>query len=154
MTGARHITFEPRLSIILFSTVFLLPAQTLPADADAARAIELLNSQTLVDRTWGAYYAGRLRDPGLRGVLVDNLRAASPLGNAPQFVYSAKGQTFSPEYTFVASLLDALIEIRGAVPAPNLFTALEKQLGLNLEKSKMPLNVIVIDHMDRQPTEN
>lgn len=39
-------------------------------------------------------------------------------------------------------------------PAPDLFTALEKQLGLKLEKSKMQLDVIVIDHMDKQPTEN
>ena len=88
----------------------------MPADADAARARELLNSQTLVDRAWGAYYAGRLRDSGLRDILIDNLRAAPPLGNTPQFVYSAKGRTFSPEYAFVASLFDALIEIRGVVP--------------------------------------
>jgi uncharacterized protein (TIGR03435 family) len=39
-------------------------------------------------------------------------------------------------------------------PAPNLFSALEKQLGLKLEKSKAKLDIIVIDHMDRQPTEN
>ena len=38
--------------------------------------------------------------------------------------------------------------------APNLFAALEKQLGLKLEKSKTQLDVIVIDHMDKQPTEN
>jgi uncharacterized protein (TIGR03435 family) len=39
-------------------------------------------------------------------------------------------------------------------PAPDLFTALEKQLGLKLEKSKTQLDVIVVDHMDKQPTEN
>jgi uncharacterized protein (TIGR03435 family) len=38
--------------------------------------------------------------------------------------------------------------------APDLFTALEKQLGLKLEKSKTQLDVIVVDHMDKQPTEN
>ena len=38
--------------------------------------------------------------------------------------------------------------------APDLFTALEKQLGLKLEKSKTQLDVIVIDHMDKQPIEN
>jgi uncharacterized protein (TIGR03435 family) len=38
--------------------------------------------------------------------------------------------------------------------APDLFSALEKQLGLKLEKSKTQLDVIVIDHMDKQPTEN
>jgi uncharacterized protein (TIGR03435 family) len=39
-------------------------------------------------------------------------------------------------------------------PAPDLFTALEKQLGLKLEKSTTKLDVIVIDHLDRQPTPN
>jgi uncharacterized protein (TIGR03435 family) len=38
--------------------------------------------------------------------------------------------------------------------APDLFTALEKQLGLKLEKSKTQIDVIVIDHMDKTPTEN
>ena len=39
-------------------------------------------------------------------------------------------------------------------PAPDLFSALEKQLGLRLEKTKTPLEVIVVDHMDKEPTEN
>ncbi len=38
--------------------------------------------------------------------------------------------------------------------APDLFTAIEKQLGLKLEKSKTQLDMIVVDHMDKQPTEN
>jgi len=38
--------------------------------------------------------------------------------------------------------------------APSLFTALEKQLGLKLEKSKTQLDVVVVDHMDKTPTEN
>jgi uncharacterized protein (TIGR03435 family) len=41
-----------------------------------------------------------------------------------------------------------------ADPVPDLFTALEKQLGLKLEKSKATLEVIVIDHIDKVPTEN
>jgi uncharacterized protein (TIGR03435 family) len=38
---------------------------------------------------------------------------------------------------------------------PTIFTAVEKQLGLRLEKVKdVPLDVIVIDHVDKVPTEN
>lgn len=37
---------------------------------------------------------------------------------------------------------------------PDLFTALEKQLGLKLERSKTQLDVIAVDHMDKTPTEN
>jgi len=39
-------------------------------------------------------------------------------------------------------------------PAPDLFNAIEKQLGPKLEKSKTQLDVVVIDHMDKTPTEN
>jgi len=37
---------------------------------------------------------------------------------------------------------------------PTLFVVLEKQLGLRLEKGKAGLDVLVIDHVDRVPTEN
>lgn len=33
-------------------------------------------------------------------------------------------------------------------------TAVREQLGLRLQSAKVPLNVIVVDHIDRQPTEN
>jgi uncharacterized protein (TIGR03435 family) len=40
-------------------------------------------------------------------------------------------------------------------PAANtLFAALEQQLGLKVEKSKAPLDVVVIDHIDKIPTAN
>jgi uncharacterized protein (TIGR03435 family) len=37
---------------------------------------------------------------------------------------------------------------------PGIFSAVEKQLGLKLDKSKAPLDVIVIDHIDKVPMEN
>jgi uncharacterized protein (TIGR03435 family) len=39
-------------------------------------------------------------------------------------------------------------------PAPDLFVALEKQLGLKLEKIKVPIDVVVIDRLNQQPTDN
>lgn len=38
--------------------------------------------------------------------------------------------------------------------APGVFAALEKQLGPKLEKSRTQVEIVVIDHMDRQPSEN
>jgi uncharacterized protein (TIGR03435 family) len=38
--------------------------------------------------------------------------------------------------------------------APNIFTAVQDQLGLKLEKKKGPLDLIVIDQAEKTPTEN
>lgn len=39
-------------------------------------------------------------------------------------------------------------------PGPDVFWALEKQLGLKLRKARAPLDVVVVDHVDRTPVEN
>jgi uncharacterized protein (TIGR03435 family) len=37
---------------------------------------------------------------------------------------------------------------------PDLFTAIQEQLGLKLEPQKVPVDYLVIDHVDRTPTDN
>ena len=37
---------------------------------------------------------------------------------------------------------------------PDIFSALQADLGLKLERKKTPVPVIVIDHMEKAPTEN
>lgn len=37
---------------------------------------------------------------------------------------------------------------------PDIFTAVQEQLGLKLEPQKVPVDFLVIDHVDRVPTEN
>jgi uncharacterized protein (TIGR03435 family) len=41
-----------------------------------------------------------------------------------------------------------------AETAPSLPTALQEQLGLRLESKKVPLDLIVVDHIEKVPTEN
>jgi uncharacterized protein (TIGR03435 family) len=39
-------------------------------------------------------------------------------------------------------------------PLPSIYTALQEQLGLKLIRQKVPVEMLVIDHVDRVPTEN
>jgi uncharacterized protein (TIGR03435 family) len=41
-----------------------------------------------------------------------------------------------------------------AEPGPELFAALESQLGLKLVSSKSPVKVLVVDKVNEKPTEN
>jgi uncharacterized protein (TIGR03435 family) len=38
--------------------------------------------------------------------------------------------------------------------APEIFSALERQLGLRREKTRVPVDVLVVDHIDKTPTPN
>jgi uncharacterized protein (TIGR03435 family) len=38
--------------------------------------------------------------------------------------------------------------------APDLFDAVQRQLGLKIEASKAPIDILVVDHVDRMPTGN
>jgi uncharacterized protein (TIGR03435 family) len=37
---------------------------------------------------------------------------------------------------------------------PSLFTAVQQQLGLRLESQRVPATILVIDHVERTPSEN
>jgi uncharacterized protein (TIGR03435 family) len=67
------------------------------------------------------------------------------------------------KYDFTLEYAGAMIAAEALPPdlrdrldenGPSIFTALEKQLGLKLEKFKTQLNVLVIDSIDKVPAEN
>jgi uncharacterized protein (TIGR03435 family) len=70
-----------------------------------------------------------------------------------QPIINATGLT--GKYDFVVSWSTASIQPN--VPAdsgPNIFAAIQEQLGLKLESKKIPVDTVVIDHIARTPSEN
>jgi ribonuclease VapC len=89
------------------------------------------------------------------GLVVLPIKVSSPYVDHP--VVDQTGLT--GEYDFK---LDIAMAGRGAAPpggdtadaGPNVFAAVEDQLGLKLELKKLPSDVLVIDHIDKGPTAN
>jgi uncharacterized protein (TIGR03435 family) len=50
--------------------------------------------------------------------------------------------------------LDEAVPATAENAAPSIFTALREQLGLELIRSKAPVELFVIDHVEKMPTEN
>jgi uncharacterized protein (TIGR03435 family) len=49
---------------------------------------------------------------------------------------------------------DSAAVVDGPSPGPSLFTALHEQLGLRLESRSGPVELLIVDHAERIPTEN
>jgi uncharacterized protein (TIGR03435 family) len=107
------------------------------------------------------------------GTLVNMSNGDGILSKGPPrpFVVDETGLTERFEFTleFAGSILPASPALTAALlgrsvdeinppnsnpSAPDIFHALEKQLGLKLEKGKRRVDFLVIDHADKVPTEN
>jgi len=85
----------------------------------------------------------------LKSESIDVSGLASGLSNfAGRFIVDRTGLKGRYEVTLSWAFNDRFPDA-----GPSLFTALQEQLGLKLEPSKAPLDVVVIDHIER-PSEN
>ena len=67
---------------------------------------------------------------------------------------ASRGLRFELEFTGVVRPADAA-DAAASEPGPTVFYAIEKQLGLRLRKVKeVPVDVVVVDHAEKVPTEN
>ncbi len=110
--------------------------------ADAPRVINLpVLSYTCNNTTMAAFAAGMLSIPGAAQYFT-NRPVADKTGLQGSFDFVLR---FTPK-------VPAGIQVTGEnIP---IFDALEKQLGLKLDASTIPLPVIVVDSVNQKPTEN
>ena len=59
---------------------------------------------------------------------------------------------FAPEMRNMAGFMPG--PVAEVESAPSLFTAVQEQLGLRLEPKKAMLDLIVVDRLEKTPTEN
>lgn len=57
-------------------------------------------------------------------------------------------------YAFTLSWMTAVPATPAGEAGPDLFAALRQQLGLQLEGSKAPVEILAIDHFEKEPSEN
>jgi uncharacterized protein (TIGR03435 family) len=112
---------------------------------------------------YGAFGHGALKGVMTMATLASNL---STQGYGPvQDFTGLTGKygidlTWTPDKAFEPRAVDAFAAAAtspGAdipAPEPDLFTALRKSLGLRLERRNVQVQFVVIDHIERTPTEN
>jgi uncharacterized protein (TIGR03435 family) len=106
----------------------------------------------------GATPGGKI---GLRGHNETVAELASTIGpqtlGAP--LTDATGLTGKYDYTIFWSTTSTDAVRRGTPPTddpdgPSIFDAVQDQLGLKIEKTRGPVQVLVVDHVEKNPTEN
>jgi uncharacterized protein (TIGR03435 family) len=94
------------------------------------------------------------RLPGLSGGYLRNqvMVDASGIESAYDFTLSFSATRMSPAQALMGA--SARPPVAADPDGLTLFDALEKQLGLKLEKRNIPAPVVVLDHIEEKPTEN
>lgn len=153
----------------------LQPPAEIVSQADAAQESVLLQvgSDRMPPRNlgWPAIYWDRSLGWGILKLSNGLFRAVGVSQTLADLVTRCEGQVHLPivdktgltgryDYSFdYAPDLPANQQEESAVgtamdPGPDFVTAFQKQLGFRLEKKKLPIDVLVIDHVDRAPVEN
>jgi uncharacterized protein (TIGR03435 family) len=64
------------------------------------------------------------------------------------------GDVIHPQTPGFSATQETMLDLQDPGGAPDLFRALEKQLGLKLTKNKAQFDSLAVDHADRVPTGN
>jgi uncharacterized protein (TIGR03435 family) len=74
-------------------------------------------------------------------------------GQIRQPILNATGLTGKYDFTFFWSY-EAMQPNAPADAGPTIYAAIQEQLGLKLESRKVPVDLLMVDHIEKSPTEN
>lgn len=124
----------------------------------SARPVDLASMKSFVLNQCGAsftdpadstFYAGGLQFSDL----VESLRMLSVLAEADRPIIDKTALSGAFKVTLRAKRNSRLVTTASPDEPPSIFTALPEQLGLKLQPSATPIQVLIIDHIER-PSEN
>jgi uncharacterized protein (TIGR03435 family) len=87
-----------------------------------------------------------------RGAIPVSLLASAMQNRLKELVVDKTGLTGN--YAFNAEFDSGAPATGDAAPLPSLATALEQDFGLKLQRTKTDVDILVIDHIEKTPTEN
>ena len=96
-----------------------------------------------------SYHGATMNDLATSMVVPVSIAVADKTFSTRVFDKTDLPDTFDFRLSFTASLVPA-----DTVNAPDIFTAIQQQLGLKLVPARAHLDIIVIDHAEKTPTEN
>lgn len=112
-----------------------------------AKGGERLTPSKSTGAVWAYTFPNRLQAPGIKLDDLANL-LTSVLKQPVKDDTGIQGK-FDVNLRFAPLQADV-----GESSLPSIFTAVQEQLGLRLEPATVPVQMVVIDHVDRVPTDN
>jgi uncharacterized protein (TIGR03435 family) len=110
----------------------------------------------------GLFFRGKPGDLGVRNATIADFTGLMQSAVLDKPVVNQTGLTGKYDFTLLWTPDDSQFQGMGAkIPPPtdsanappNLYTAIQEQIGLKLEATKAPADVMVIDHVEK-PSEN
>ena len=103
---------------------------------------------------WPRGLRGHLTMPILAYLLSENLDRYVLDSTGLKSIYDVDLQWTPDEASVLPGAGEAPDPFPSTSDRPNLFLAIQQQLGLKLESGRAPVKVVVVDHVERSPTAN
>jgi bla regulator protein blaR1 len=142
---------EDRFKLSVHRETRVMPVYALAVAKGGLKVKEVAAGESQTATSRRQFTGTKVSMPDLANFLARILNRAVVNKTDAKGVFDIKLE-FAPENPSAAEPQRA--EGQAASGPPSIFTALQEQLGLKLQPEKLPVEVVVVDHIERVPTEN